>query len=228
MDLNEDYLLAFANHTHVANAIEVRLRVIDHLNVSLWLVIVVVMGILALIGFFMRELASIKRVHRNTVLYPKSLIMLAISAVTAFIIGFGLFDEVKGGLLGSVHFVGMHVEQHIMKFTLMIVQGTLMSTIASGALAERTTLDTLLFFSFVNSCFMFPIGVAWVWSDGWLSYLGFLDNGGASTIHLLAGVSGFIGTFLLGPRIGVFKADKVLEYVKNDKYLDDDAANELL
>lgn len=44
----------------------------------------------------------------------------------------------------------------------------------------------------------------------------------------MAGVSGFIGTLLLGPRIGMFKPDKVMQYVFNDQYLDDEEANQLL
>jgi ammonia channel protein AmtB len=44
----------------------------------------------------------------------------------------------------------------------------MMANIASGSLSERTTTDTYIFFSFINSGFIFPIGIAWVWNNGWL------------------------------------------------------------
>ena len=80
----------------------------------------------------------------------------------------------------------------------------LTATIATGSIAERTHIDTYIFFSFVMSGFIFPIGLAWCWNNGWLYELGFLDYGGASVIHLMAGIAGFIGTYLIGPRMHLF------------------------
>jgi hypothetical protein len=38
----------------------------------------------------------------------------------------------------------------------------------------------------------------------------------------MGGVAGFIGTFLIGPRIGLFHKDKILEYLLDDDLLYDD------
>ena len=35
--------------------------------------------------------------------------------------------------------------------------------------------------------------------------MGFHDHGGAGVVHLTSGFAGMIGTYILGPRIGVFK-----------------------
>jgi Amt family ammonium transporter len=78
----------------------------------------------------------------------------------------------------------------------------MMATIATGSIAERTHTDTYLFFSFLNSGFIFPLGLAWIWNDGWLTNIGFLDYGGVSIVHLMGGIAGFMGTYLIGPRIG--------------------------
>ena len=98
----------------------------------------------------------------------------------------------------------------------------MMASIATGAIAERTATSTYIFYSFINSGFIFPLGLAWCWNDGWLSNLGFIDKGGAAIVHLMGGMSGFIGTYLIGPRIGIFKADQKLSYILDDEALGDD------
>lgn len=91
-----------------------------------------------------------------------------------------------------------------------------MAVIATGAIAERTSISTYIFFSFINSGFIFPVGLAWCWHDGWLENIGFLDSGGAGVVHIMGGVAGFIGTLLLGPRIGLFRKETTLEYLLDD------------
>jgi len=51
--------------------------------------------------------------------------------------------------------------------------------------------------------------------------MGFLDHGGASIVHIMGGLAGFIGTYLIGPRVGLFSPDTKLAYVLDDVYLDD-------
>ena len=75
-------------------------------------------------------------------------------------------------------------------------------TIVSGALAERTFLDTYLAYSFVMASLIYPVISCWAWGDGWLQNLGYHDHGGSGVVHLTAGVSGLIGTIICGPRIG--------------------------
>lgn len=96
----------------------------------------------------------------------------------------------------------------------------MMATIATCSIAERTNTDTYIFFSFVTSGFIFPIGLAWCWNDGWLQNLGFIDHSGASIVHIMGGVAGFIGTFLMGPRVGLFNTDEKTAFILNDKLLD--------
>jgi len=95
------------------------------------------------------------------------------------------------------------------------------ATIATCSIAERTNTDTYIFFSFVTSAFIFPIGLAWR-NDGWLQSLGFKDYGGASIVHIMSGVAGFIGTYIIGPRVGLFSQDSQLSYILADEMLDED------
>jgi ammonia channel protein AmtB len=58
--------------------------------------------------------------------------------------------------------------------------------------------------------------------------MGFVDNGGASVVHLMGGLAGFMGTYLIGPRTGRFKADKELAFVLDDEGLFNDDLNEAI
>ena len=113
--------------------------------------------------------------------------------------------------------------QDYTKFVYYLSMCVMMATIATCSIAERTNIDTYIFFSFVTSGFIFPIGLAWCWNDGWLQNLGFIDYGGASIVHIMGGLAGFIGTYLIGPRVGLFSTDDKLSYILDDQLLDDDS-----
>ena len=74
----------------------------------------------------------------------------------------------------------------------------------SGSLAERTKLHSYVLFSFFMTAFIYPVVVAWVWGGGWLSEKGFHDFAGCGVVHMVGGVAGLWGAFIVGPRIGKF------------------------
>ena len=59
---------------------------------------------------------------------------------------------------------------------------------------------------------VFPLAADWIWNGGWLAQLGanfslgagFLDAGGAGTVHLLGGLSALVVVWIAGPRRGKF------------------------
>jgi Amt family ammonium transporter len=59
---------------------------------------------------------------------------------------------------------------------------------------------------------VFPLLAHWVWNGGWLAQLGvnfglgagFMDPGGAATVHLLGGLSALAVVWIAGPRKGKF------------------------
>ena len=52
--------------------------------------------------------------------------------------------------------------------------------------------------------------------------MGFIDYSGASFVHTMGGLAGFVGTYLIGPREGLFKRDKKLSYILDEEIFDDD------
>lgn len=203
-----------------------RIRVFSDILDQVWIIIVTVMIILSQVGFVMKEAGSIRKIQRNTAVLLKTILVIGVSSLTFFIVGFGLSMKAMGGLLGQDHFIGTNYQfQDYTIFIFYLSLCIMMSTIATGPIAERTSTDTYLFFSFVTSGFIFPLGVAWVWNDGWLENLGYKDYGGASLVHLMGGLAGFMGTWIIGPRIGMFKQDTTMSYVYKDKFLENDEAN---
>ena len=64
----------------------------------------------------------------------------------------------------------------------------------------------------VLAAFVFPLTAHWIWAGGWLAQLGsnfslgtgFLDTGGAATVHTLGGLSALALVWVAGPRHGKF------------------------
>jgi len=140
---------------------------IDMLN-AVWMVMVSTMTILAQIGYLMVEIGSIKT-HNNSDLLLKNILVLAVAIVVFFLVGFGFSLKAEGGLIGKTHFVGLnYTANDYVKFLFYYSLCVMMASIATGPIAERTSLDTYFFFTFVTSAFIFPIILAWCWEDGWL------------------------------------------------------------
>ena len=82
------------------------------------------------------------------------------------------------------------------------------ATIVAGAMAERMKFIAYLMYSAVIGAVIYPVIGHWVWNaDGWLARMGFADYAGSTVVHATGGWISFVGTCLLGPRIGKFAAD---------------------
>ena len=79
------------------------------------------------------------------------------------------------------------------------------ATIVSGSLAERCKILNYLIFSIFMTGFIYPVIEAWIWGGGWLNEMGFHDFAGSGVVHLTGGISGLVGTIVIGPRFGRFE-----------------------
>jgi Amt family ammonium transporter len=79
-----------------------------------------------------------------------------------------------------------------------------------GAGAERWRFGASCVSSVALAGFIWPLFSHWVWGGGWLAQLGlsfgigrgFVDTGGAGSIHVLGGLTALSITWILGPRRG--------------------------
>ncbi len=86
------------------------------------------------------------------------------------------------------------------------------STIVLGALAERTKLRCYIIYSFIHTSFLYPVVIGWTQSEGgWLYDLGYYDFAGTSTVFMVGGAAGLVGTYLLGERYGKDKVRKAMQ-----------------
>jgi Amt family ammonium transporter len=65
-----------------------RINVLSEILDTVWVVICVVMVLLAQVGFMMKETGSIK-MRQNSVILLKTILVIAISSLTFFVVGFG-------------------------------------------------------------------------------------------------------------------------------------------
>jgi ammonium transporter, Amt family len=90
-----------------------------------------------------------------------------------------------------------------------------MIPLASGA--DRWRLTASLISTALLAGWIYPLFAHWVWGGGWLSELGtnyglgigFVDAGGASTIHVVGALSALSMVWILGPRFGKYSAEGV-------------------
>lgn len=156
------------------------------------------------VGFALLEVGSIRQKNTSNILL-KNVLDTMIGATVFYMVGFGLFEDQQGGVIGFYKFAAHGFTQAdylrcIFNFSFCCTS----STIISGALAERIYLDTYFVYSILVTGFIFPIAAGWGWGGGWLHTIGFMDFSGSGLVHLLGGTSAFWGTYMLGPRLGVF------------------------
>jgi Amt family ammonium transporter len=81
-----------------------------------------------------------------------------------------------------------------------------------GSGADRWRLSAGCTSAAVLAAIVFPLLAHWVWGGGWLAQLGanfglgagFLDGGGAATVHMLGGLCALAVVWIAGPRKGKF------------------------
>jgi Amt family ammonium transporter len=161
----------------------------------------------------MVEAAASKRHHWPAILI-KNLLDTISGAIAFWIIGFGIafgksdsrgFIGVDGSWAVSANWSTAINDDVYLKFIFQFAFCNTASAIVGGLLTERVRVETYGVVSFFISLFIYPVACCWVWnSTGWLALRGFHDFAGCSVIHLLGGMTGLVGSIIVGPRIGRF------------------------
>src|SRR5579864_2994037 len=91
----------------------------------------------------------------------------------------------------------------------------LAALIPLGSGADRWRLRASCASAAILAGWTYPLFAHWVWGGGWLAQLGvnyglglgFIDAGGASSIHVVGGLTALAVTWILGPRRGKYSPD---------------------
>lgn len=163
-------------------------------------------------GFAMVETGFTRAKNAGNIIM-KNLMDFCIGTVVFVILGFSLMmsENYFFGIVGIPDFqiFTNFADFNFSSFVFNLVFCATAATIVSGAMAERTKFSAYCIYSAIISLFVYPIEAGWVWNaKGWLFNLGYIDFAGSTAIHMVGGITAFIGATILGPRIGKYVIDK--------------------
>ena len=174
------------------------------MDMSVWYLMGAALVFFMQCGFAMVE-AGFTRAKNVGNITMKNLMDFCIGTVAFYLLGYNLLCG-EGGFVGwgLNPFTGFG-ETDWSAFVFNLVFCATAATIVSGAMAERTKFITYCIYSFIISLVVYPIEAHWVWgATPWLTDMGFTDFAGSACIHMVGGITAFIGAAMLGPRIGKY------------------------
>lgn len=188
---------------------------------GIWFLIGAVLVWFMQAGFAMVETGFTRAKNAGNIIM-KNLMDFCIGTVVFVLLGAGLLlgEDTLFGLIGipNLDIISNFTDPGVASnFFFNLVFCATTATIVSGAMAERTKFLSYCIYSLVISAVVYPIEAHWAWGGGWLStavplfgtegYFGgveYIDFAGSSLIHMVGGISSFIGALILGPRWGKY------------------------
>ena len=168
-------------------------------------------------GFALLEAGQVRSKNVANVLM-KNMMDWGVGVLTYFLVGAGI-ATVAAGLTSSGSFSFAEAFAYIndpsgwVGWLFGAVFAMTAATIVSGAVAERIKFKAYVFCIVVFTAIIYPVTQGITWSGGLLAgsgYIGaalgvgYLDFAGATVVHMLGGVAGLVGAYVLGPRSGRF------------------------
>ncbi|MDR0503890.1 MAG: ammonium transporter [Treponema sp.] len=181
------------------------------MDFQIWFLVGVALVFFMQCGFAMLE-AGFTRAKNAGNIIMKNLMDFGLGAIAFMLLGYCLLaaEDYVFGLIGipNLGILTDYKNFDYSDFIFNLVFCATAATIVSGAMAERTKFSAYCIYSIVISAVIYPIEAGWVWNgSGWLAQLGFLDFAGSAAIHMVGGISAFLGAAFLGPRIGKYAKD---------------------
>jgi Amt family ammonium transporter len=181
------------------------------MDFGIWFLIGAALVFFMQCGFAMVE-AGFTRAKNSANIIMKNLVDFSIGVPCFAIVGFSIMcaEDYFMGIIGIPN-LGIFTDFDkfdFSNFVFNMVFCATAATIVSGAMAERTKFSAYCLYSVFISLFIYPVEAGWVWnSQGWLANLGFIDFAGSAAIHMVGGISAFVGAAMLGARIGKYTKD---------------------
>ncbi|MFB6106304.1 MAG: ammonium transporter [Halobacteriaceae archaeon] len=166
-------------------------------------------------GFALLEAGQVRAKNVANVLM-KNLMDWAMGVLVYFLVGAGVAG-VAGGLTStgtfslSSAFAYVNSPDAWVGWLFGAVFAMTAATIVSGAVAERISFKAYVFYSVALTAVIYPVIQGFAWGGGLLSSggflgaavgVGYLDFAGATVVHMLGGIAGLVGAWVLGPRRG--------------------------
>ena len=173
------------------------------------------------IGFLMLNTGQISEKNTKTMIRV-SLIELMLCAICIYALGYSLCMHSIGGIIGTgINFEVFNAvpDDECIQYIVLFTCAQFTSSITTGALAERTYVDSQVAFKVMLNVLIFPIVSSWVWGEGFLAKIGYQDFGGSS-FHIIGGSCGLVGAAFLGPRLGLFNESLPIQENKIQEKLD--------
>ena len=178
---------------------------------TIWVLIAAFLVFFMQAGFGMVEAGFIRAKNTCNILM-KNWLDYCVASIMFFLVGFAfMFGKGNGfiglsgwGLSGVADIwpgTGVH------KYAFWLFQAAFCgaaATIVAGGMAGRMKFPAYLIYTAVVSAVVYPIIGHWIWGGGWLAELGMGDFAGSAVVHATGGWIAFVGTVMLGPRIGKF------------------------
>ncbi|MCL2078939.1 MAG: ammonium transporter [Oscillospiraceae bacterium] len=182
------------------------------MDFGIWFLLAAGMVFFMQCGFTMVE-AGFTRAKNAGNIIMKNMMDFCMGTIAFLLIGFSIMcaEDYLFGVIGIPN-LGIFTDFSnfdFSNFVFNLVFCATAATIVSGAMAERTKFSAYCIYTVILTAVVYPIEAGWVWNEnGWLAQMGYIDFAGSSAIHMVGGITAFIGASILGPRIGKYTVDK--------------------
>eukprot|EP01134_Creolimax_fragrantissima_P001088 CFRG1088T1 len=176
-------------------------------------------------GFFLLEAGSVRSKNATAILM-KNILNVTVGTTGFWLVGGGIAmsETSAGGIIGTqsgLYALSGGLELGSDTLTQWMV-GVLFcltaSSIVSGSIAERSVIESYIWWCLWSSVLFYPLLVHWCWnSNGWLYKFGFVDFAGSGVVHTYGAWSSVVAVWMIGPRVERFDASG--NWVKEPKSL---------
>ncbi len=175
---------------------------------TVWVLLAAFLVFFMQAGFGMVEAGFIRAKNTCNILM-KNWMDYCVASLMFFLVGYAFMFGDGNGFLGLSGFglSGAANPSGVPVWAFWLFQAAFCgaaATIVAGGMAERMKFQAYLMYTVVVSAVVYPIIGHWIWGGGWLAEMGFGDFAGSTVVHATGGWIAFVGTAMLGPRIGKF------------------------
>ena len=193
---------------------------------TVWALVVAFLIFFMQPGFALLEAGQVRSKNVGNVLM-KNMTDWTLGVITYFVVGFGfsvVVASLTSGASLDVEAAYAYVNDPTMWLTWLLgaVFAMTAATIVSGAVAERMDFKAYVFVAAAMTAVIYPVATGLTWDGGFLALaddpanngfladalgVGYLDFAGATVVHMLGGIAGLVGAYMVGPRTGRFDED---------------------